>query len=336
MSAFPIEAIDRALAQDPRNVAALIRKADHLATRGDVRGASAYYLQAVRVAESAGVSPELQRDVARARAACEGVAAQIERSIRERLATAGVTSGAATRRFEESLDILFGHRQPFVQQPQYYFFPGLPQIQYYERALFPWLDAIEAATAIIREELEAVMRERDSFHPYVRSDPSRPRNAQAGMADNPDWSAFYLVKDGRAIEANAARCPRTLAALSAVPFPRIRGRTPSVLFSLLRPGAHIPAHNGFINTRLICHLPLIVPPGCTFRVGNDVREWVEGRAWLFDDTIEHEAWNRGGGTRVVLLFDVWRPELTPEERALVTAMFEALDAQGEGGLPWHV
>ena len=333
MNAPSLEAIDRALAQDPRNVAALIRKADHLAARGDARGASAYYLQAVKVAQAVPVAAELQREVARARAACETLAAQIEQSIRDRLAGRGVP---ATRRFAESLDMLFGHRQPYVQQPQYYYFPGLPQIQFYERADFPWLDAVEAATPAIREELEAVMRERDAFRPYVQSDPSRPRNAQAGMADNPDWSAFYLVKDGETVGPNAARCPRTLAALAHVPLPRIRGRTPSVLFSMLRPGAHIPAHNGFINTRLICHLPLVVAPGCTFRVGNDTREWVEGRAWLFDDTIEHEAWNRGNATRVVLLFDVWRPELTEDERALVAAMFEALDASGESGARWHV
>jgi aspartyl/asparaginyl beta-hydroxylase (cupin superfamily) len=111
---------------------------------------------------------------------------------------------------------------------------------------------------------------------------------------------------------------------------------PSILFSVLRPGAHIPAHNGFVNTRLICHLPLVVPPGCAFRVGNETREWVEGKAWLFDDTIEHEAWNRSGETRVVLLFEVWRPELGEEERRLVAAMFEAIDAQGGARAAWSV
>ena len=334
MNALPsLEAIDRALAKDPRDIAALIRKADHLAARGDLRAASAYYLQAVKVAQSMPVAPELHAEIARARAACDSLASQIERAIRERIAAHGK---APTPRFAESLDMLFGHKQPFVQQPQYYYFPGLPQVQFYERAQFPWLDAVEAATPAIREELQAILRERDAFRPYVQSDPSRPRNAQAGMADNPDWSAFYLVKDGVTIEANAARCPRTLAALAHAPLPRIRGRTPSVLFSLLRPGAHIPAHNGFINTRLICHLPLIVPPGCSFRVGNDIRDWVEGQAWVFDDTIEHEAWNRSSDTRVVLLFDVWRPELADDERALVTAMFEALDANGESATRWHV
>jgi aspartyl/asparaginyl beta-hydroxylase (cupin superfamily) len=336
MTPTSLEAIDRVLARDPGNVAALIHKADHLAARGDVRAASAYYLQAVKIAAASPVPPELHGDVVRARAACEGLADRIEVALRERLAASGLDGGLRTRRFAESLDIMFGHRQPYFQEPRYYFFPGLPQIQFYEHDLFPWLAAVEAATPAIREELLGVMREPSAFHPYVQGDPSRPGNAQAGMLDNPDWSAFYLVKDGVTVEANAARCPRTLAALETVPFPRVAGRTPSVLFSLLRPGAHIPAHNGFLNTRLICHLPLVVPPGCAFRVGNEIREWVEGRAWIFDDTIEHEAWNRSSETRVVLLFDVWRPELTQEERRLVTAMFEAIDAQGGKRVAWHV
>ena len=123
--------------------------------------------------------------------------------------------------------------------------------------------------------------------------------------------------------------------MSEVPLAHVATRSPSVLFSLLRPGAHIPPHNGFVNTRLICHLPLVVPGRCTFRVGNEMRDWVEGRAWVFDDTIEHEAWNRSDRTRVILLFDVWRPELSDEERRLVSTMFEAIDAHG-AGTAWEI
>ena len=156
------------------------------------------------------------------------------------------------------------------------------------------------------------------------------------MLDNPDWGAFYLWKDGELVADNAARCPRTMRALESVPLCRVTNRSPSVLFSLLRPGAHIPAHNGMVNTRLIGHLPLIVPPGCRFRVGNETREWVEGKAWLFDDTIEHEAWNGSAETRVILLFEIWRPELSAEERALVDAMFAAIDAHSGQKPQWEI
>ena len=125
----------------------------------------------------------------------------------------------------------------------------------------------------------------------------------------------------------------TVSALADVPFARVKNRSPSVLFSLLRPGAHIPPHTGEVNTRLICHLPLVVPEKCRFRVGNDIRTVAEGRAWVFDDTIEHEAWNDSDRTRVILLFEIWRLELTLEERALVSAMFEAIDEYGGGQPP---
>ena len=156
------------------------------------------------------------------------------------------------------------------------------------------------------------------------------------MMDNPDWSAFYLWKDGDLVSENAARCPRTMAAVENIPLCRVNNRSPSVLYSLLRPGARIPPHSGLINTRLICHLPLIVPRDCAFRVGNDIRTPVEGKAWVFDDTMEHEAWNKSDQSRVILLFEIWRPELTEEERGLVSAMFEAMDAHSGEKPAWEI
>jgi aspartyl/asparaginyl beta-hydroxylase (cupin superfamily) len=127
-----------------------------------------------------------------------------------------------------------------------------------------------------------------------------------------------------------------MQALADAPLARVKGRSPAVLFSLLRPATRIPPHNGFVNTRLICHLPLIVPRGCRFRVGNDTRVPVEGKAWIFDDTIEHEAWNDSAETRVILLFEIWRPELTVEERRLVSAMFEAIDQHSGQTTSWEI
>ena len=80
-----------------------------------------------------------------------------------------------------------------------------------------------------------------------------------------------------------------------------------------------------MNARLICHLPLVVPPGCGFRVGGETREWREGELLIFDDTVEHEAWNEGSSERIILIFDVWRPEIDSEERRAITALFEAVD-----------
>jgi aspartate beta-hydroxylase len=79
------------------------------------------------------------------------------------------------------------------------------------------------------------------------------------------------------------------------------------------------------NTRVVCHLPLVVPPDCALVVGGETHRWREGEVVVFDDTFEHEAWNRGTATRVVLIFDVWNPHLTEAERAAVTALVGAID-----------
>ena len=80
-----------------------------------------------------------------------------------------------------------------------------------------------------------------------------------------------------------------------------------------------------INTRLICHLPIIVPENCgALRVGSEQRAWVEGETLIFDDSIEHEAWNTSNKERVVLLFEIWRPELSEGERELVSAVLAAV------------
>jgi hypothetical protein len=292
-------------------------------------------MAAVRaVPDDAGLPAELRAELARAADACNRIAARFETFLREFITNRDIPGGGQGR-FAESLDILVGRRQVQLSRPRYYYFPGLASIPFHDRAGFEFLDALEGACGAIREELSAVLAS-GPFDPYVRSDPGRPRRDQAGMLDNPDWGAFYLWKDGELVAENAARCPNTMKALESVPLCRVANRSPSVLFSLLRPGAHIPAHNGMVNTRLIGHLPLIVPPGCEFRVGNETRPWVEGKAWLFDDTIEHEAWNRSAQTRVILLFEVWRPELTAEERALVEAMFAAIDAHSGEKPQWEI
>lgn len=325
-----LAAVDAALALEPMNLRALMLKGHLLEVRGDPTAAAVFYQAVVKCAPSdAQMPPELRQLVAEARAKAESRAQQLGKSLEAQLAS--LASGVQSRRFSQSLDILLGRCEVFVQQPRLYYFPELPQIQFFDRESFPWLDRVEAATAEIRAEMLQVLADRQAFTPYVKRDPARPALSLGGMLENADWSAFYLWKNGVPIAENLARCPRTVQALAEIPFPQLPGCSPSILFSQLRPGARIPAHTGIVNTRLICHLPLVVPPGCGFRVGNETREWVEGKAWIFDDTMEHEAWNTSEETRVILLFEVWRPELTEVEREWVAAMFAAIARiRGEG------
>ncbi len=151
-------------------------------------------------------------------------------------------------------------------------------------------------------------------------------NQWAKLNHSPAWSSYFLWRDGDKQDANCARCPQTAALLDSLPLAHMPGYAPTAMFSVLSPQTHIPPHTGSANTRLIVHLPLVLPPDCVFRVGNDTRPWRMGQAWVFDDTIEHEAWNKSGETRVILIFDVWNPLLTQAEQALVTEMLSALQA----------
>ncbi|RYG17725.1 MAG: aspartyl/asparaginyl beta-hydroxylase domain-containing protein [Caulobacteraceae bacterium] len=325
------------LAADPRDLRALIAKGDALTGLGDERAATGFYNAALRGAgDGRGLSPEAVTELRRVQAATQAQARRFQDHLAGSLTSAGFDPATSSDRFALSLDLMAGRKQLYLSEPLFYLFPGLPQVQYQPRETLPWLSEIEAATNDIRAELEALLAEPDRFRPYVESRKDRPNGDTTGMLDNPDWSALFLWKDGREQPDIAARCPRTMEALASVPLCRVPGRTPSILFSKLGAGARIPPHHGLINVRLICHLPLIAPPGSRFRVGNDIREWKEGEAWAFDDTVEHEARNDSGQDRTILIFDAWKPELNAEERELVSTMFQAIDSYGQAAPAWGV
>jgi ornithine lipid ester-linked acyl 2-hydroxylase len=133
------------------------------------------------------------------------------------------------------------------------------------------------------------------------------------------WEVAGLHAFGRKLEANCARCPATASLVEAIPGMTTAG------FSLLQPGTHILPHRGYTNEVLRCHLGLIVPAGCSMRVGSDVRNWQEGRCLIFDDTVEHEVWHNGDSRRVVLLVDFARAG------SASVAMPEAVAAFLDGG-----
>ncbi len=233
------------------------------------------------------------------------------------------------RRSAAFVDLATGRRQVYFNQCEGLHYPFLPADEFFDRRHFDWMPDMEAATADIRQELEALLANPgDTLRPYVRMDKGLPDNKWSGLDHSLDWGACFLWEYGQPNHAVLDRCPKTAAALAALPSALIPGRSPSAFFSLLKPKTRIPAHTGVTNTRAIVHLPLIVPAGCGFRVGGETREWREGKAFAFDDTIEHEAWNDSNQMRAVLIFDVWNPHLTTSEQQLVTRYFAAADSTG--------
>lgn len=304
----------------------LLARADDFATRGDDRAAVAFYQAALKgVRDPRILDPQTLARLQRAQAFVVERAREFQQSLERAVSRASPPDPSQALRLAHSIDILKGERQLYPQQPSAFYYPYLAQRQFFERDEFDWVPALEAATPAIRDELVALVSEGADFRPYVENDPDRPHRDFHGLNENRDWTALYLWRDGKTVEANAARCPRTMAALEQVPLSRIGSRTPAVLFSRLEPGAHIPPHSGMLNCRLICHLPLIVPDGCWLRVGNETRQWEEGKLLIFDDSIEHEAKNPSGELRIILLFDIWRPEIGAEERSGISAIFDSID-----------
>ncbi len=318
-------ALQALLAEAPRNIVALLLMGERKRDDGDDRGATSFLTAALKQAAVTPPPPQLAPLLDRARGFLAENNARYERHLLSAVDLPDADDERPTR-FRRSLDLLLGRRELHLQQPSMFYFHGLPQRQFYEREEFGWAAELEAAAPTIRAELEA-LGDADGFAPYIASDPDRPRPVANPLLDDPSWSAFHIWRGGVLTE-QAARLPRTVAALAQLPIPRIVDRSPMALFSRLRPGTHIRPHHGMLNTRLICHLPLIVPDGCAMRVGDETRAWHEGELTIFDDSVEHEAWNRGSGTRTVLLFEIWRPEVTLDEQAQLTRLFEAIDEYG--------
>jgi len=211
------------------------------------------------------------------------------------------------------------------QRPKFLYFPGIPSQPYYSRELFPFIAALEDATAQIREEMLACAQDQGGVEPFLGTvDPDAIGNYLATTRDQASWDAFFFFRHGEAYRDNAARCPRTMAVLNQLPLVQIRDHAPEICFSFLTPGTHILPHYGVTNTRLVMHLPLLVPSGCELVVGGQSHSWREGECVVFDDTYLHEAWNRGDGLRAVLIMDVWNPHLTPVERLAVADLVTSI------------
>jgi aspartyl/asparaginyl beta-hydroxylase (cupin superfamily) len=332
-----LAAIDRLLALHPGHLGGLLMKGAALSRSGDDDGAMAPYQMALSVAEQARrgghlLPPMLASEVGRAAQWIESHIAERAARIDQALAAGGFGPGKRSGAIDEALAILRGDAPIQLQQPTSFYFPGLPQRPFYERGEFEWVAGLEARTGTIQAELEELLRSQAAdFEPYIAADADKSGGTapNAHLAGDARWSAYHLLKCGEPVAGHAEQFPDTLAALALAPMPKVAGRAPMALFSLLKPGAHIRPHHGLFNFRLICHLPLIVPPDCSLRVGNQLRQWREGELLIFDDSMEHEAWNRSDRQRIILLFEIWRPEIGGADREALTLLLEAANISAE-------
>ncbi|MBO9125214.1 MULTISPECIES: ornithine lipid ester-linked acyl 2-hydroxylase OlsC [unclassified Rhizobium] len=169
----------------------------------------------------------------------------------------------------------------------------------YDNATFPWAKEVEAAYPKIRAELERVLV-RQSELPTFQDISTDVKT----ISTDSGWKTFFLLGFGVKSEQNIAQCPETWRAVQKIPGLK------TAMFSIFEPGKHLPAHRGPYNGVLRLHVGMIVPEPAdklAIRVKDQICHWQEGKALIFDDAYEHEAWNHTDKTRVVLFVDFDKP-----------------------------
>ena len=317
------QALEKALAIDPRYVLALLRKAELMEDLGESKKAFFFYEAALDSVASGAPAP---RQAAAALTHAQNVVLahrqELETFLDQQLAAVRSQHSATDqRRYQACRDIYLRKRRVYHSQPKQLLFPYLPEIEFFQREDFPWLDILEAATEeIAAEALAALAADRAGFKPYVNFPPGTPLDEWTSLNHSSKWSVYPLWHDGERMPEHLQRCPKTAAVLAQLPLCDIPRYAPGAFFSVLAPRTRLPPHTGTTNTRSIVHLPLVIPERCGFRVGADTRICKKGGAWVFDDSIEHEAWNDSDEVRIILIFDIWNPLLLGAERDLVRAL----------------
>ena len=317
-----LAAVERTLALSPLDFSALLFRATLLEKLDDPRAGREFGHALAQCPPDDQIPPSMKPTIERARQRWQEHQDEIEDVLQSKV-PAGLDS-AEERRVSRFITNRSRRTRRYHQEPAQFDYPEMPEIEFHDTAQFSGIPELELATDSIREEFEALIAaEAADIVPYIQYPDHVPLRQWKELNASEKWSAIHLLKNGERVEANARHCPRTMKVLESLPQPHIRGASPIAMFSLLAPRTRIPPHTGVANTRLVCHLPLIVPPDCGFRCGATVREWTVGEAFVFDDTIEHEAWNDSDQLRVVFILDLWAPTLTPRERAAITSVIEA-------------
>lgn len=333
-----VAAFNATLAINPYYLPALLSKGIILEDVGKVYEAAAVYRNALAIRPtSEGLPPYLAQAHLRAQSRVREQAQSLRSFFYDALEKErSKHPRAELKRFDECLEIFSGVTRAYASQPSLLHFPSLPQVSYFDRALMPWLEEIEAMTESIEAELQEVLSSpaAERFVPYINYPPGAPVNQWKDLNHSRNWSTWFFWVNGVRQDEACQRAPKTAAILDAAPLIHVPSIGPTAMFSSLAARMQIPPHTGSTNARAIVHLPLILPGPAWFRVGNDRREWRKGEAWAFDDTVEHEAMNNADATRIILIFDVWNPYLTEIEREMVSALLQAKQAfQRRAGAP---
>ena len=213
------------------------------------------------------------------------------------------------------------------QRPKFFYVPDLPPGPYHDPMLHPWAQAWQDSWRDVRVEAAALLAEDKDFESFLGLRPGQAAPEYVGGSNpNAAWDAYFFYRHGERFDEHHARCPKTSAALEAIDLCRVQHQAPEVCFSVIRPHSTIMPHHGVTNTRLVMHLPLIIPGDCALDIiDGEPHRWREGELMMFDDTFQHGAWNRTDQARLIVLMDCWNPHLSAAERVAVARVVEVID-----------
>ena len=276
--------VDEVLVREPHSLRGLIIKGDLLLGRDEQRQAVSHYNLVMRLAATlADIPPQLQQDLVRIQGRLNQISQAFQAQLLDRLQAGGYRPDASSARFNRGLDMLMGKAereddaQLFPQKPHAFYLPDMPYQPFYPSEELPWVKEVETATDAMEAELSTFLASRaQAFAPYIHGGLELPGQTPDTLKDHDNWTAAFLIRDGAEDSEWSAGCPTVSALMDTLPLSAIKGFSPSVLFSKLKPGARIDPHTGLLNCRLICHLPLVVPAGCGPRLGDERRDVVRG------------------------------------------------------------
>ena len=318
-----VQAAAAAVELAPRNFVMSLLLGSLREATGAVHAAERAYRMACRVAPlDLSFQPAIARQLERARASVEAAGHWRKRLFDWQPRSDFSLSPEEDRRLRGFRSNILENLESGPLTPPMFLLPGIRSAKYFDASSFDGIGALEASTDDIRDEFLAIADGLD-FNAAPSSSGNHVMGSRASSTGK--WSMIPLIRNGIVVEEYASRCPLTMALAGGLDQPKLGYISPSLYFSVLEPGSRIAPHSGITNARVIAHLPLVVPDRCGFRVGGETREWEVGRAMVFDDMTTHEAWNNSGETRVVLIADLWRPELSASERCGIEELMNCSD-----------
>ena len=318
-----VQAAAAAVELAPRNFVMSLLLGSLREATGAIHAAERAYRMACQVAApDLSFQPALSKQLDRARASVEAVERWRKQLFDWKPCEGDALSAEEVRRLKGFRSNILENLDAGPLAPPVFVVPGIRSRRFFDPADFPGITDLEAATDSIRDEFLRLVKDKAID---VASNSSGNHAAESTSRTIGSWSMIPLIRNGLVVEEFASRCPATLALARQLDLPRLGLISPSLYFSVLEPGSRIAPHTGITNARTIAHLPLIVPDSCGFRVGGETRAWQAGKALIFDDMTTHEAWNDSSSSRVVLIVDLWRPELSRSERRAIEELMDCSD-----------